>query len=108
MDAALEFSCAMPYSSQGPPILADAEMRRRALELAASRGPQQVRFSERLLADPPWIRAWFRQFVEDCDEAFFAGPGPGCGTSSRRTPATRRTSCGAEAWPRRWPRCRPQ
>ncbi|WP_405617397.1 DUF5937 family protein [Streptomyces sp. NBC_00076] len=73
VDAALEFSCAMPYSSQGPPILADAEMRRRALELAASRGPQQVRFSERLLADPPWIRAWFRQFVEDCDEAFFAG-----------------------------------
>lgn len=72
VDAALEFTCALPYSSRGPAVLSDAEMRRRALELAASRGPQQVRFSERLLADPPRIRAWLRQFVEDCDEAFFA------------------------------------
>ena len=72
VDAALEFTCEMPYSWGGPAILTDARIRRRALELAASRGPQQVRFSERLLADPPWVRTWFRQFVEDCDEAFFA------------------------------------
>lgn len=72
VDAALEFTCALPYDSPAPAILSDAVVRRRALDLAASRGPQQVRFSERLLADPPLIRAWFRQFVEDCDEAFFA------------------------------------
>ncbi|MFE7171165.1 DUF5937 family protein [Streptomyces sp. NPDC057616] len=71
VDAALEFSCAMPYG-EGPSPLVDAGLRRRALELAAARGPQQVRFSELLLADPPKIRAWLRQFLEDCDEAFFA------------------------------------
>ncbi|MEG3628409.1 DUF5937 family protein [Streptomyces poriticola] len=71
-DAALEFTCALPYSTGGASVLADAEMRRRALDLAAARGPQQLRFSERLLADPPRIRAWLRQFAQDCDEAFFA------------------------------------
>ncbi|MFJ6085961.1 DUF5937 family protein [Streptomyces sp. NPDC092369] len=71
VDAALEFTCAMPYGT-GPSPLVDAGLRRRALELAASRGPQQVRFSERLLSDPPRIRAWLRQFLADCDEAFFA------------------------------------
>ncbi|MFF9408850.1 DUF5937 family protein [Streptomyces anandii] len=70
--AALEFTCALPYGVPGPGPLADAELRRRALELAAARGPQQVRFSERLLADPLRIRTWLRQFLQDCDEAFFA------------------------------------
>lgn len=72
VDAALEFTCATPYCSHGPSALSDAALHRRALELAASRGPRQVRFAERLLADPPRIRAWLRQFVEDCEEAFFA------------------------------------
>lgn len=72
VDTALEFTCALPYSAHGPAALSDAGLRRRALELAAARGPQQVRFSERLLADPPRIRAWLRQFLEDCEEAFFA------------------------------------
>ncbi|MEU3949076.1 DUF5937 family protein [Streptomyces sp. NPDC029526] len=72
VDAALEFTCALPYGTPGPGPLADPELRRRALELAAARGPQQVRFAERLLADPPRIRAWLRRFLEDCDEAFFA------------------------------------
>ncbi|MFI9825573.1 DUF5937 family protein [Streptomyces sp. NPDC052013] len=72
VDAALEFTCALPYSMPGPGPLGDEALRRRALELAAARGPQQLRFSERLLADPPRIRAWFRQFLRDCDEAFFA------------------------------------
>ncbi|GAA3095666.1 DUF5937 family protein [Streptomyces echinatus] len=72
VDAAMEFTCALPYGAQGPSALADADVRRRALELAASRGPRQVRFAERLLCDPPRIRAWVRQFVQDCDEAFFA------------------------------------
>lgn len=72
VEAALEFTCAMSYGTPAPMLLGDPELRRRALELAAARGPRQVRFSERLLADPPRIRAWFRQFVEDCDEAFHA------------------------------------
>lgn len=72
VDAAMEFTCAAPYWSRGPSALTDAAVRRRALELAASRGPRQVRFTERLLADPPRIRAWLRQFLQDCDEAFFA------------------------------------
>ncbi|MBD0838935.1 DUF5937 family protein [Streptomyces sp. TRM68416] len=71
-DAALEFTCALPYSAPGSSVLADAELRRSALELAAARGPQQLRFSKRLLDDPPRIRAWLRQFLADCDEAFFA------------------------------------
>ena len=72
VDAALEFTCALPYSTGGATALDDPEARRRALDLAAARGPQQLRFSERLLADPPRIRSWLRQFLQDCDEAFFA------------------------------------
>ncbi|MEU6812324.1 DUF5937 family protein [Streptomyces sp. NPDC046831] len=72
VDAALEFSCALPYSTPGPGPLSDAVLRRRALEVAAARGPRQARFGERLLADPPRIRSWLRQFLQDCDEAFFA------------------------------------
>lgn len=72
VDAALEFTCALPYGTAGVSALTDAAVRRRALDLAAARGPQQLRFSERLLADPPRIRAWLRQFAQDCDEAFFA------------------------------------
>ncbi|MFI9171101.1 DUF5937 family protein [Streptomyces lincolnensis] len=71
VDGALEFSCAMPYGGGSSPLV-DAGLRRRALDLAAARGPQQERFSELLLTDPPRIRAWLRQFLEDCDEAFFA------------------------------------
>lgn len=72
VDAALEFTCALPYATREPAVLADPELRHRALELAAARGPQQLRFSQRLLEDPPRIRAWLRQFLEDCDESFFA------------------------------------
>ncbi|MFE0510506.1 DUF5937 family protein [Streptomyces sp. NPDC058964] len=72
VDTALEFTCALPYGLPGPGPLADPELRRRAVELAAARGPQQMRFAERLLADPPRIRGWLRQFLQDCDEAFFA------------------------------------
>ncbi|MEV0172576.1 DUF5937 family protein [Streptomyces sp. NPDC050803] len=72
VDAALEFTCALPYAVEGPSVLDDAELRQRALELAAARGPQQLRFTLRLFDDPPQIRAWLRQFLEDCDEVFFA------------------------------------
>lgn len=73
VDAAMEFTtCAISYSTGGPGPLTDAGIRRRALEQAAARGPHQLAFTERLLADPPRTRAWLRQFLEDCDEAFFA------------------------------------
>ncbi|WP_405931462.1 DUF5937 family protein [Streptomyces sp. NBC_00827] len=72
VDAALEFTCALAYDSHGPDALSDPEVRRRAVDLAASRGPQQVQFTMRLLDDPPSVRAWLRRFLEDCDEAFFA------------------------------------
>ncbi|MFE5189282.1 DUF5937 family protein [Streptomyces sp. NPDC056628] len=72
VDAALEFTCALPYGTPSRSVLADAELHRRALELAAARGPQQLRFSRRLLDEPALIRAWLRQFLQDCDEAFFA------------------------------------
>ncbi|MEV7863271.1 DUF5937 family protein [Streptomyces hirsutus] len=72
VSAALEFTCAFPYETPGPGPLTDERMRHRALELAAARGPRQVRFAEGLLADPPRIRAWLREFLQDCDEAFFA------------------------------------
>ncbi|MBQ0827289.1 DUF5937 family protein [Streptomyces tagetis] len=72
VNAALEFTCALPYSTGGASALADAAVRRRALDLAAARGPRQLRFGERLLADPPRIREWLRRFALDCDEAFFA------------------------------------
>ncbi|MFJ4694452.1 DUF5937 family protein [Streptomyces sp. NPDC088766] len=72
VDAALEFTCVMDYGSYEPLVLTDERVRRRALEVAASRGPRQVRFTQRLLDDPPSVRAWLRRFLEDCDEAFFA------------------------------------
>jgi DNA-binding transcriptional ArsR family regulator len=72
VDAALEFTCALAYSVPGATALSDAGARRRALDLAAARGPRQLRFTERLLTDPPRIRGWLRQFLDDCDEAFFA------------------------------------
>ncbi|MFF4832754.1 DUF5937 family protein [Streptomyces sp. NPDC001315] len=71
VDAALEFTCMITYDTQAPDILANPVVRRRALEVAASRGPQQVRFTQRLLDDPPSVRSWLRRFLEDCDEAFF-------------------------------------
>ncbi|MFD9246922.1 DUF5937 family protein [Streptomyces sp. NPDC059556] len=70
--SALEISCASRYSRGAPAPLVDERMRRRALELAAARGPRQSAFVERMLADPPGTRAWIRRLMEDCDEAFFA------------------------------------
>ncbi|MER6385639.1 DUF5937 family protein [Streptomyces sp. NPDC001250] len=72
--AALEFTCQLRYDVQDPGSpLTDPELRCRALELAAARGAVQERFTRRLLEDPPVVRAWFRQLMLDCDEAFFAG-----------------------------------
>ncbi|WP_031165076.1 DUF5937 family protein [Streptomyces durhamensis] len=70
--AVLEFTCQLRYDVQDPGPLADPELRRRSLELAAARGGAQERFTHRLLDDPPAVRAWFRQLMLDCDQAFFA------------------------------------
>ncbi len=73
VDAALEFTCQLAYDqNRVTDPLHDQDMRRHALELAAARGEHQVAFTERLLDDPPAVRAWFRQLMQDCDEAFFA------------------------------------
>lgn len=71
VSAALEFSCATFEQTRDSWLVDDAQARR-ALELAAARGPRQARFTESLLTDPPRVRAWLRQFLEECDEAFFA------------------------------------
>ncbi|MEW1779601.1 DUF5937 family protein [Streptomyces sp. NPDC086777] len=71
VDAALEFACVLTYSTRAPALLSDPAGRSRALETAASRGPQQARFARRLLDDPPGVRAWLRRFLEDCAAAFF-------------------------------------
>ncbi|MFI9808855.1 DUF5937 family protein [Streptomyces sp. NPDC052301] len=72
VNAALEFTCQLRYEVEDPGPLGDPELRRRSLELAAARGAVQERFTRRLLEDPPVVRAWFRQLMLDCEEAFFA------------------------------------
>ncbi|RFU86342.1 ArsR family transcriptional regulator [Streptomyces triticagri] len=72
VDAALEFTCEYPSTRPGPDVLSDSTARRRALDLAAARGPHQVAFTQRLLDDPPAVRGWLRRLIEECDEAFFA------------------------------------
>ncbi|MFJ6661133.1 DUF5937 family protein [Streptomyces sp. NPDC091377] len=72
VDAALEFTCLLRYAFQAPNHLSSQEGRARALEVAASRGQRQLRFTQRLLEDPPSVRAWLRRFLEDCDAAFFS------------------------------------
>lgn len=72
VDAALEFTCQTSYGSRSVSRLDDPRVRERALDLAAARGAHQVRFTQRLLDDPPAVRAWFRELLRDCEEAFFA------------------------------------
>ncbi|WP_033825164.1 DUF5937 family protein [Kitasatospora sp. MBT63] len=52
--------------------LADPAARERARDLALARGPRQAAFADRLLTDPPAVRARIRRLLEDCAEAFFA------------------------------------
>ncbi|MFC9927279.1 DUF5937 family protein [Streptomyces sp. NPDC127190] len=72
VNAALEFTCQPRYYLREEGPLEDPEVRRRSLELAAARGATQERFARRVLEDPPAVRAWFRQLMFDCEEAFFA------------------------------------
>ncbi|MFB7212091.1 DUF5937 family protein [Streptomyces sp. NPDC056255] len=70
--AALEFTCTSLYGLGAPSPLTDPTMRTRTLDMAAARGPRQVEFAQRLLADPAPVRAWVRRLFEDCERAFFA------------------------------------
>ncbi|MEV5008926.1 DUF5937 family protein [Streptomyces sp. NPDC055692] len=71
--AALEISCSTSLYPKGlPSPLVDEWSRRRALDLAAARGPRQAAFVERMLTEPTATRAWIRRLMEDCDQAFFA------------------------------------
>ncbi|GAA3394182.1 DUF5937 family protein [Streptomyces roseoviridis] len=70
--AALEISCSSRYAQGIPSPLVDEHSRRRALDLAAARGPRQAAFVERMLCEPTATRAWIRRLLQDCDEAFFA------------------------------------
>ncbi|MFJ7205373.1 DUF5937 family protein [Streptomyces sp. NPDC098789] len=71
--AALEH-CWMSLHNEGTTVspLTDPAARAKALETAAARGPRQLDFALRLLADPTEVRVWLRRLLEDCDEAFFA------------------------------------
>lgn len=71
--AALEY-CWLSLYNDGTAAspLTDPAARTKALEAAAARGPHQLDFSQRLLADPAGVRVWLRRLLEDCDEAFFA------------------------------------
>ncbi|MET8505395.1 DUF5937 family protein [Streptomyces sp. NPDC004787] len=70
--AALEISCSTSHYPRGlPSPLVDPWSRRRALDLAAARGPRQAAFAERMIEDPTATRAWFRRLLEDCEDAFF-------------------------------------
>ncbi|MFC7302762.1 DUF5937 family protein [Streptomyces monticola] len=71
VDAALEFTQEPSYGGPVPDPLGCAVDRRRALELAMARGPEQYRFTRRLLHDPSVIRAWLRTLLQDCEDAFF-------------------------------------
>ncbi|MFE6039498.1 DUF5937 family protein [Streptomyces sp. NPDC056452] len=72
VSAALEFTCASLYGTGAPSPLTSATMRARALDMAAARGPQQLEFTQQLLAAPGSVRTWVRRLFEDCDQAFFA------------------------------------
>ncbi|MFI9271036.1 DUF5937 family protein [Kitasatospora sp. NPDC052896] len=57
---------------RGGSPLTDPVTQQRARELALARGPRQAAFADRLLADPPAVRAVVRRLLEDCADAFFA------------------------------------
>ncbi|MFE2105967.1 DUF5937 family protein [Kitasatospora sp. NPDC059463] len=71
--AALVTACgASRMANRATSPLTDPVAQERARELALARGPRQAEFADRLLADPPAVRALVRRMLEDCAEAFFA------------------------------------
>ena len=72
VSAALVTTCGSDRMLFGlPSPLVDRAVRDRALDLAQARGPQQASFADRLIADPPMVRARVRRMLEDCGPAFF-------------------------------------
>ncbi len=69
--AALYTTCgtAPPRPATSP--LTDPTAREHARALARTRGPNQAAFADWLLADPPAVRIWLRQLLQDCAGAFF-------------------------------------
>ena len=73
VDAALvTTSCGSVPVGPAPALLTSTAARESALHRAASRGPLQAAFAERILADPPGVRAWVRRLLRDCERVFFA------------------------------------
>ncbi|MEV6969536.1 DUF5937 family protein [Hamadaea sp. NPDC051192] len=70
-DEAYVFAALMTTSCGSAPLYRRFS-REKALERASARGPRQADFAERLLDDPPRVRAWVRRLLEDCEQAFFA------------------------------------
>lgn len=72
VSAALITTCGSDRTKFGlPSPLTDDSARERALDLAEARGPRQSSFAQRLIADPPMVRARVRRLLEDCGPAFF-------------------------------------
>lgn len=71
--ALLTSSCGVvpAYDNAVSPLTDDAA-RRVARERAAARGPRQLEFVDRVLADPTTVRGWVRRLLEDCASSFFA------------------------------------
>lgn len=70
--AALVTTCGSSRVHFGSPSpLSDRTAREWALDLAQARGARQEAFAERLLADPAAVRAWVRDTLEQCADAFF-------------------------------------
>jgi DNA-binding transcriptional ArsR family regulator len=61
----------------GSSPLTDATARKLAIGQAQARGALQEAFAERLLADPPTVRARVRETLEQCASAFFDVTWPG-------------------------------
>lgn len=73
VDAALvTTSCGSVPVGPAPALLTSSAAREATLHRVASRGPRQVAFAERVLADPPGVRSWVRQLLADCEQVFFA------------------------------------
>ncbi|GAA1380171.1 DUF5937 family protein [Catellatospora chokoriensis] len=69
--ALITTSCGAVSQARSGTPLHDPAARQRIRELAQARGPRQAEFTERLLADPPAVRAWVRRLLEDCRDDFF-------------------------------------
>ncbi|RKT08938.1 DNA-binding transcriptional ArsR family regulator [Streptomyces sp. 1114.5] len=69
---ALITTCGSSRLARAASPLTDPAANERARELALARGPRQAAFADRLLADPPAVRALVRRMLEDCESAFFA------------------------------------